>query len=159
MSSGGIATVNGARQLCTFHLGDLFLAVEVTEVQEVIRYQETTRVPLVTPVISGLINLRGEIVTTVDLRRRFGLPPWPDGHQPMNVVVRTEDSIVSLLVDDIDDVLEVDDSTFENPPATLNGAVRDLIAGIHKLDGRLLLVLDLDRLLDLPLHITQGEDQ
>jgi purine-binding chemotaxis protein CheW len=135
---------------CTFQLADLFLGVEVTRVQEVIRAQETTNVPLVTPVVNGLINLRGEIVTTVDLRRRLDLEPWPADHEPMNVVIRTDDGIVSLLVDAIDDVLEVGDEGFEAPPATLRSPARDLLTGVHKLDGRLLLVLDVDRMLDLP---------
>ena len=131
-----------AQQFCTFFLKDQFFGVPVQKVQEVIRYQQMTRVPLVPPVISGLINLRGQIVMAVDLRQRFGMEPRPDSDLPMNVVVRTDDGAVSFLVDEIGDVLEVEDESFERPPATLQGQARDLVRGVYKLQDRLLLVLD-----------------
>jgi purine-binding chemotaxis protein CheW len=140
----------GDLRFCTFHLGDLYLGVPVTEVQEVIREQERTRVPLVSSVVNGLINLRGEIVTTIDLRRRLDLPPRDDAASPMNVVIRSDDGVVSVLVDEIDDVLDVADVAFEPVPATLTGPCRELVSGIYKLDGSLLLILDTDRLLDVP---------
>ena len=93
------------------------------QVQEVIRYQAMTRVPLAPTVVSGLINLRGQIVTAIDLRRRLGLAgPADEGLHPMNVVVRTDDGAVSLLVDEIGDVVEVTDDAFEPPPETLAGS-------------------------------------
>jgi len=138
-------------RFCTFYLGDLFLGISVTCVQEVIRYQERTRVPLVSDVIHGLINLRGEIVTTVDLRHRLELEPrQPDDQEPINVVVRHDEGVVSLLVDEIGDVFEVADEDFEPLPPTLKGVYRDFVRGIYKLDRKLLLILDTDRLLDLP---------
>jgi purine-binding chemotaxis protein CheW len=96
-------------------------------------------------VVSGLINLRGQIVTAVDLRRRLELEPRPPGLLAMNVVVRSEDGAVSLLVDEIGDVVEVNEDTFEPPPETLRGSVRTMILGVHKLDGRLLHVLDIEK--------------
>jgi purine-binding chemotaxis protein CheW len=135
------------RQLCTFYLEGLYLGVGVRQVQEVIRYQEMTRVPLAPPVISGLINLRGQIVTAIDLRRRLGLPDRPEDQLPMNVVVRGDDGAVSLLVDEIGDVVEVDEDTFERAPETLRGVARDLIRGVYKREGELLCVLDTDRAL------------
>jgi len=128
---------------------DLYLGVEVLQVQEVIRYQEMTRVPLANSVLRGLINLRGQIVTAIDLRRRLELPPRPEGHLPMNVVVRTSDGVVSLLVDEIGDVLEVDSTTFEPTPENFAPAIRDVVRGIHKLKDRLLLVLDIGQTLNL----------
>ena len=133
------------QQFCTFFLKDQFFGVPVQKVQEVIRYQEMTRVPLVSQVIRGLINLRGQIVMAVDLRRRFGMEPRPDGNLPMNVVVRTDDGPVSFLVDEIGDVLEVEDESFERPPATLQGQARDLVLGVYKLQERLLLALDTEQ--------------
>lgn len=138
---------------CTFRLADLFLGVEVTRVQEVIRAQETTPVPLVPSVIHGLMNLRGAIVTTVDLRLRLDLPVRENIEDSINVVIRTDDSIVSLLVDEVEDVLEMDDSDMEPLPNTLQGVSRDLIRGVYKLDERLLLVLDTDRILDIPVTV------
>jgi len=82
------ATMIDQTQYCTFHLGDLFLGVEVTRVQEVIRHQVTTPVPLASPVIGGLMNLRGSIVTTIDLRRRLGLDDRSEDQEAMNVVAR-----------------------------------------------------------------------
>lgn len=141
---------------CTFQLDGLFFGVEVLAVQEVIRYQRMTNVPLAPDVVSGLINLRGQVVTAVDLRRRLGMPARPEGDLPMNVVVRTDDGPVSLLVDEIGDVLEVDDASFEAPPETLEGTARELVTGVYKLDGRLLLVLDVDKALRLP--VAAGAD-
>jgi purine-binding chemotaxis protein CheW len=129
-------------QFCTFYLDKLLFGVELKTVQEVIRSLQVTQVPLAPQVVSGLINLRGQIVTAVDLRRRLELEPRAAGVQAMNVVVRSDDGAVSLLVDEIGDVVEVDDSTFERPPETLRGAVRTIITGVHKLNGRLMMVLD-----------------
>ncbi|MBY0228821.1 MAG: chemotaxis protein CheW [Gemmataceae bacterium] len=136
-----------SRQFCTFHLDGLYLGVEVRQVQEVLRYQRLTRAPLAPPVVRGLINLRGQIVTALDLRQRLGLPPALGGKPPMNVVVRTQDATVSLLVDDIGDVAHVDEALFERPPETLKGACRALVRGAYKLQGRLLLELDTDEVL------------
>ena len=137
--------MNTAQQYCTFYLDGMFFGVEVRKVQEVIRYQEMTRVPLASHVISGLINLRGQIVTAIDLRRRLNLPDRSQGKLPMNVVVRSEEGIVSLLVDEIGDVQEVAAELFEHAPDTLYGEARSMIRGSYKLAGRLLLVLDTER--------------
>lgn len=137
--------MSGSRQLCTFSLGDLLFGVDVIGVQEVLRYQEMTPVPLTTDVVRGLINLRGQIVTAIDVRARFGLPARAGEELPMNVVVRTGDGVVSLLVDDIGDVLEVDERSFERVPETLLGQIRDHVRGVYKLEKQLLLLLDAER--------------
>ena len=133
------------QQFCTFFLRDQFFGVPVQQVQEVIRYQEMTRVPLTPPVIRGLINLRGQIVMAIDLRRRFGMEDRPESQLPINVVVRTEDGPVSFLVDEIGDVLEVEEASFERPPETVLGQTRELVRGVYKLRERLMLVLDTER--------------
>ena len=138
-----------AKQLSTFFLDGLYFGVEVLQVQEVVRYQEMTRVPLAPPVVQGLINLRGQIVTAIDLRRRLGLPERAGDSLPMNVVVRSGESVVSLLVDEIDDVVEVQDSQFEPAPETIKGRATDLIVGVYKLKERLLLALDVERAVTL----------
>ncbi len=139
--------MNSSQQFCTFFLDDLFFGVEVEKVQEVIRHQHTTRVPLSPDVIGGLINLRGQIVTAIDLRRRLGLCHRGELTAPMNVVIRTDDGAVSLLVDEIGDVVEVDESDFERPPDTLRGVARELIRGAFKLKGKLLLLIDAEKAL------------
>jgi purine-binding chemotaxis protein CheW len=137
-----VATAN---QFCTFYLDRFFLGVEVLKVQEVIRYQTMTRVPLAPPVVRGLINLRGQIVTAIDLRRRLELDERPADQLPMNVVVRTDEGTVSFLVDEIGEVLEVEDDQFETPPETVRGISRELIRGVYKMKGRLLLILDTEK--------------
>jgi len=136
-------------QLCTFTVADTLLGLEVEHVQEVLRFHAMARVPLASDTIEGLINLRGQIVTAIDLRRRFGLPPREDGALPMNVVLTPSHGSVSLLVDEIGDVLDLDDQALEAPPATLDPAFQDLIRGVYKLEGRLLLMLDADQAIDL----------
>ena len=116
------------QQFCTFFLNDLFFGIEVEKVQEVIRFQETTRVPLAPRVVGGLINLRGQIVTALDLRRRLDLPERTEQQVSMNVVIRTDDGALSLLVDEIGDVVEVEQEDFEQPPDTLSGSARELVA-------------------------------
>jgi purine-binding chemotaxis protein CheW len=135
-------------QFCTFLVRGMLFGLEVTCIQEVIRYQPLTPVPLTASTIAGLINLRGQIVTAIDLRVRLGLPARDPEERPLNVVVRTADGPVSLLVDDIGDVIQVDEDTFERPPETLGDAARELIRGAYKLKGRLLLVLDPGRTVD-----------
>jgi purine-binding chemotaxis protein CheW len=133
------------QQFCTFFLNGLLFGIEVQKVQEVIRFQETTRVPLAPKVVGGLINLRGQIVTALDLRTRLELPERTEKQVPMNVVIRTDEGAVSLLVDEIGDVVEVEQNDFEQPPDTLAGTARELIRGAFKLKNRLLLLLDTER--------------
>jgi purine-binding chemotaxis protein CheW len=142
-----------AHQYCTFYLDGHYFGLDVLKVQEIIRYQEMTRVPLAPSVVRGLINLRGQIVTAIDLRRRLDMKDRPAGQLPVNVVVQTDDGSVSLLVDEIGDVLEVSEKEFERPPETLNGPARDLIRGAYKLADRLLLILDTER----TVHLAGGE--
>jgi len=136
------------QQFCTFLLGDHLFGIEVEKVQEIIRQGEITPVPLAPRAVRGLINLRGEIVAVIDLRARLDLGAGPSGADYMNVVVRSPHGPVSLLVDEIGDVIEVDESTFQRPPETLRGVARDLIRGAHKLEGRLLLVLETEKAAD-----------
>ena len=128
------------RLYCTFYVDKRLLGVAVNDVQEIIRYQEMTSVPLASKAIEGLINLRGQIVTAIDLRRRLQLSERPPGGSPTNVVVRTADGAVSLLVDEIGEILEVDESTYEKN--TVVGVESKLIRGVYKLRDELLLVLD-----------------
>jgi purine-binding chemotaxis protein CheW len=144
--------VSDEHQYCTFYVDGHYFGLDVLKVQEVIRYQEMTHVPLAPPVVRGLINLRGQIVTAIDLRRRLELTERPADQLPVNVVVQTGDGAVSLLVDEIGDVLEVQEKWFEQPPDTLKGTARELIRGAYKLEGRLLLILDTERTVSLTTH-------
>jgi purine-binding chemotaxis protein CheW len=139
-----------ATLLATFHLGEFYCAVPAADVQEVLMEQPRTPVPGASEFIAGLINLRGQVVSSLDLRRRLGLHTLAvdgDFAPSMSVVVRWRDEVWSLLVDRIGDVIEVDQDLFELPPETLRGPRRELISGAYKLDGQLLLVLKLQELL------------
>ena len=132
-------------QLATFWLdGDLY-GVEVAHVQEVLKSQGLTRVPLAPAAVAGLINLRGQVVTAIELRERLGRPPRPEGTDAVVIVVRLHGEAVSLLVDSIADVVDVHATDFEPPPDTLDGQARELIRGAYKLDGQLLLALDVQK--------------
>jgi len=137
-----VAKIN---QFCTFYLDGLMFGVNLEQVQEVIRHLEITEIPLAPRVVSGLMNLRGQIVTGIDLRRRLDLPNRAEGSPPMNVVIRSGDGAVSLLVDDIGDVVEATEDSFERPPETLQGKVREVIVGVHKLETTLLHVLNTEK--------------
>ena len=130
------------KQYCTFYLNGMLFGVDVLEVQEVLLYQEMTQVPLAHDAIKGLINLRGQIVTAIDLRDRFSLSYSRSDEPPKNIVIQSEDGAVSLLVDEIGEVIEPDENLFEETPENIKGVAREMIQGVYKLDGNLLLILD-----------------
>jgi len=138
-----MSVLGDVQQAATFWVGDNYFGIDVLAVREVVRVHEMTHVPLAAPEISGVINLRGEIVTALDLRRRFGFEPATD-IVPANVVVRARDSVVSLLVDAVDDVIPLDSERFEPTPSTLRGETRNMVLGVYRLDDRLLQMIDVD---------------
>jgi purine-binding chemotaxis protein CheW len=133
----------------TFAVQDRYVGVPVDRVQEVLRGQVLTPVPLAHEHIAGLLNLRGQIVTALDLRARLGLPARETDAPSANVIVTTEEGALSLVVDRLGDVVGVEDTWFEPPPDTLRSETRRLIKGAYKLDDALLLDLDLDETLDI----------
>lgn len=132
-------------QYVTFTLDGSLYGIDVVRVQEALRSHTRTRVPLAPPTVAGLVNLRGQVVLTIDLRTRLGLAGRADLAEPMMVVVQVDGEPVSLLVDEIGDVVEVGPGSFESPPDTLDATLRPLILGAHKLEAGLLLVLDVDQ--------------
>jgi chemotaxis signal transduction protein len=135
-----------SRQYCTFRLAQYHCGIDVQAVHEILRHQPMTRVPLAPPVVKGLINLRGQIITALDMRTRLGFPARADGKQPVNIVVSVgsggEETAAALLVDEIGDVIDIDPATCEPPPDTHRGAVRNLITSVCKREKGLLLILD-----------------
>lgn len=130
-------------QFCTFHVGELLLGIEVAQIQEVLRDTKVTPVPKTPAAVSGLINLRGQIVTAVDLRTLFGFgvdQNTDDGS--VMLIVDSDTELHSLVVDSVGDVVEVGEEDYENPPDTLKGEARKLIRGAYKLKSGLLLLLD-----------------
>lgn len=135
--------MTATKQYATFWLGSGLYGIEVERVREVLREQDRTQVPLAPATVAGLINLRGQVVTTVDLHERLNLPD-ERSDESMLVVVLVGDESIALLVDRIGDVVDVSEDQFEPPPDTLIGGVRELVTGAYKLDGQLLLGLDVD---------------
>jgi purine-binding chemotaxis protein CheW len=133
------------QKFATFYIDGLLFGIEVERIQEVLCYQEITPVPLAPRVVVGLINLRGQIITAMDLRRRLGLKDRAASLPSMNIVVRSKDDVLSFLVDEVGEVVEVCEETFEPPPETMDSKSRALIRGVHKLSGRLMHILDAEQ--------------
>lgn len=132
-------------RLVTFTLDGSLYGVDVNAVQEVLRGQPQTRIPLAPHSVSGLINLRGQVLSAIELRARLGLPDRAADQEPMLVVINVAGEPIALLVDSIGAVMDVQDEQFEQVPDTLTGPSRELLFGAYKLDDRLLLSLDVER--------------
>jgi len=140
------------QQFCTFFIDGEMFGAPVARVQEVIRHPAMTQVPLAPEFVAGMVNLRGQIVCAIDLRRRLLLRNRSADQAPMSVVVRTNQGTISLLVDEIGDIIEVTADVLESPPETLQGVARELIEGVYKVADRLLLALDVNRVVEVGEH-------
>lgn len=141
----------------TFFLNGICFGVPIEKVQEVLELQEITLVPLSPAVLPGIINLRGQILTTIDLKTRLDLAPSESKEQPMMIVVRTSEGPMNLVVDKIGSVLLVDSDLFEEPTETLKAGVRAVTTHVCKLEGQLVLVLDTGKIIQLPDDIPAGK--
>jgi purine-binding chemotaxis protein CheW len=140
------------KQVCTFTVGELLFGIDVLTIQEVLHQPTMTRVPLAPSIVRGLINLRGQILTAFDLRERLHLAPLPA--EGMSVVVQLPDGAVSLLVDQVGEVLDLSEDQFESNPATLQGPLREITKGVYKLKHKLLLLLDVSAAVTPPTKIS-----
>lgn len=139
-------------QLCGFKVMEGIYAVPVLDVQEVVKPQKVTPVPLSPSYIDGLINLRGQIVTAINLRKLFGLPARETDSDYMNIIVRSNDSLYALVVDEILDVMEIENTLFEDTPDTISESLKRFILGVFKLDEKLLTLLSLKKILNINHH-------
>lgn len=139
--------MDAERQVCTFQVGGKWFGVDVLQVQEVVPSRPLTPVPLASPVIAGLLNLRGQIVTAIDLRRRMGMVDRTDGQGSLNVVLQADDGAVSLIVDEIGDVIQLTSDQLELPPEGLGTEDRDLVQFVCKQPERLIVILSPERVL------------
>ncbi len=133
----------------TAMIGGQLFGLPIVRVQDVFIPERLTRVPLAPPEIAGVLNLRGRIVTLIDLRRRFGLGQREDGAPFMAIGVESRAESYGLLIDSVGEVLKLDDAAREPNPINLNQRLARVSAGIHRLDGQLLIVVDVDRVLDI----------
>jgi purine-binding chemotaxis protein CheW len=146
--------VTVVEQLCTFHLDDYHLGVDVHVVQEILRLHEITQVPLAGESLVGLINLRGHIVPAISLRSLLHIPTRNARRGNVQIVLRRSDRCLSLVVDSIGDVITPSPEQFEEPPRNLDPGIRRVTRGLYKLDPKLLLVIDTDKILDPSLTVT-----
>lgn len=131
------------------YLNDQIFGIPVLQVQDIVRTQSITRVPLSPPEIAGSLNLRGRIVTAIDVRKRLGLPStWEHQNKLMNIVIETKGELYSLLVDKLGEVLSLPENKFEKNPSTLEERWRDVASGIYRLDNKILIVINVNALLD-----------
>ena len=138
-----------SRQFCTFYVGDLYLGIEAERVQEILRLENLTPVPLAPEAVCGLINLRGQIVSAVDLRLQLGAPEALDAGRRMAIILSNAEGSISFVVDRFGDVVDVDEKDFEDPPENLKGRAREMIRGAYKLQDRLLLILNTENALQV----------
>jgi purine-binding chemotaxis protein CheW len=133
----------------TVMIGNQLFGLPISRVQDVFMPDRLTRVPLASPEIAGVLNLRGRIVTAIDMRRRLGLPPRSDGRPPMAVGIELKGESYGLLIDTVGEVLKLADGTREPNPVNLDQHLARVSAGVHRLEGQLLVVLDVDRVLEM----------
>ncbi len=134
-------------QLVTFSIGEEEFGVDILKVQEIIRTMEITKVPRAQDFVEGVINLRGKVIPIIDLRRRFGLESKPHDKHTRIIVIEINNMIVGFVVDSVSEVLRIPASTVEPPPPVVAGVESEYISGVGKLQDRLLILLDLDKLL------------
>jgi purine-binding chemotaxis protein CheW len=137
------------REYVTLTIAGQWFGIPVLTVQDVLGPRDVARIPLADPVIAGSINLRGRIVTVIDMRKRLGLKPRPADKPGMNVVVEHGGNLYSLLIDAVGEVMEVPEDTFEKNPATIDPLWREFSEGIYRLKNQLLIVLNVEKLFDV----------
>jgi purine-binding chemotaxis protein CheW len=144
---------NGAQshitEYVTVLIGEQLFGLPISRVQDVFMPERLTRVPLASAEIAGVLNLRGRIVTAIDMRCRLGLPPRSEPRPPMAVGIECDGESYGLLIDSVGEVLKLADETRETNPVNLDAQLAQLSAGVHRLDGQLLVILDVDRVLDV----------
>ncbi|WP_262694800.1 chemotaxis protein CheW [Kordiimonas aquimaris] len=139
--------VVGKQDFVTVMLDGQILGIPVLAVHDVLNAQQITKIPKAQDWVAGVLNLRGRIVTAIDLRRRLGLPPNEEGEKSMSVVVEHNEEPYSLQIDKVGEVLSLEDQLFEKNPVTLDPRWREVSNGIYRLKDQLLPILDVDRLL------------
>jgi purine-binding chemotaxis protein CheW len=141
-------STGGSQDYVTMTIADQMFGIPVLQVQDVLGHQRITRIPLAPPEVAGSLNLRGRIVTAIDVRLRLGLPGRPRNKPGMSIVVDLRGELYSLMVDSVGEVLSLSNEDFERNPATLDARWREVSTGIYRLNSQLMVVLDVPRLLN-----------
>lgn len=148
MSEEMIDAENESKDYLTMNIAGQRFGIPVLQVQDVLREQKVTRVPLAAKEVAGSLNLRGRIVTAIDVRKRLNLPAKDDKSPSMSVVVEHEDELFSLIIDSVGDVLRIENKYYEKNPGTLDPAWRDISTGIYQLEEELMVIMDVSKLLE-----------
>lgn len=135
------------KEYLTIRITDQLFGIPVLQVQDVLREQPITPIPLAAEEISGSLNLRGRIVTAIDVKKRLGLAANKDQKTTMSVVIEHDNELYSLIIDEVGDVLSLDKKSYEKNPATLDSLWSEIADGIYRLEDCLLVVLDVPKLL------------
>lgn len=139
--------LHGSKEFLTINVGDQRFGIPVLEVEDVLGPQKVTTIPLSPPEVAGSLNLRGRIVTAIDMRCSLDMEPRKETGKEMSVVVEHNDELYSLIIDSVGDVLALKNSEFEKNPATLDASWRDVSEGVYRLEGELLVILDVSNLI------------
>jgi purine-binding chemotaxis protein CheW len=131
----------------TINLADQIFGIPVLQIQDVLGGMQVTQVPLAPPEVSGALNLRGRIVTAINVRKSLGLEPYDGEKDPLSVVVEHKNELYSLIIDAVNDVFSIDDKDIETAPPTLDNLWRDIAMGIYRMDSKLMIILDVPKLL------------
>jgi purine-binding chemotaxis protein CheW len=138
--------VHGTMQLVSFNLGKELYGIEITKVREIILITEITRIPETPEYLKGLINLRSTVIPVIDLRARFGLPEAALTDESRIMVIQAQGKTIGIMVDAVSEVLRVKQDQIAPPPTTVTGLGRDYLSGLVKLDNRLLILLEIDKI-------------
>ncbi len=141
------------RQLVVFKLHNEEFGVEITDVREIVKVSHITRLPHVADYIEGVTNLRGEVIPVISLRKRFGLTPQEDTQDTRIIMLEVKDNMVGFIVDSVTETLRLSEDAIEPPPSNIAGLKADYLAGVGKLEDRLLILLEVDKILTSEEHI------
>ena len=149
MTEDNNVDLSTAGDFLTVFIDDQIFAIPVLQTQDVLSEQQLYPVPMAPPAIAGSLNLRGRIITAIDVRVRLGLKPTENIQKQTSVVIEHGNELFSLFFDRVGDVMTMYNKNFENTPATLDSVWKDVASGVYRLDEGLLIVLDVPKLLDL----------
>jgi purine-binding chemotaxis protein CheW len=145
--NGGLPMSGDYKEFLTILIAGQRFGIPILQVQDVLGRQRVTKIPLSPAEVAGSLNLRGRIVTAIDVRCRLGIAPRAEGEKEMSVVVEHDNELYSLIIDTVGDVLALENSEFEATPPTLDSSWRDVSSGIYRLEGELLVILDVPKFL------------
>ena len=145
--SASVLSDNNSMEFATFYIGDALCGMDILRIQEINKHMEMTRVPQAPDYVKGILNLRGQIVTIIDLRQKLGLAPAGSDEDARNIIVKSQEEYIGLMVDRISDVVNVDRDKLESPPASMDGVQGKFFKGVYKTEKSLVGILEMEEIL------------